>query len=284
MLDDQAVQALLDRYFAGSDQDQTVDTDLYHEDAVLEFPQSGERFAGLANFLEWRRRYPAEVAYRIRRIIRRGDLVVIELTVSYDEGPSKFGVSIMDFRGDKVAREHIYVMDGWEAAGWRAPWRAQSPEVDDFGGFSSTDAFDDSPGAGVLLDDASMRAALERHWGHSGKDEDVAGEIYHDDAILEFPQSGERFEGLQNFREWRRIYPAEIAFEIRRINRSDDLVVTEYAISYDGGPWMFCVNVMEFRGDKVAREHIYVMEGWEAPEWRARWRTQPPEVDDAGGI
>ncbi len=268
MLDDAALQSLLDRYF-GPEPDEGVDADLYHEDAILEFPQSGERFEGLANFLEWRTAYPAEVAYRVRRVIRRGDLVVIELTVGYDDGPPMFGVTIMDFRDDKVAREHIYVMDGWEPAEWRARWRAEAPEVDDFAGFSSAGTFDGEQGAGDLLDDASLRAALQRHWDYSGKDEDVAGEIYHDDAILEFPQSGERFEGLANFREWRRIYPAEIAFRIRRINRSDDLVATEYAISYDGGPWMFCVNVMEFRGDRVAREHIYITEGWEAPEWRA---------------
>ncbi len=129
----------------------TVDTDLYHEDAVLEFPQSGERFEGLANFLEWRRMYPSDVAYRIRRIARRGDLVVIELTISYDGGPWMFGVSIMDFRGAKVAREHIYVMEGWEPPEWRAPWRAALPEVDDFAGFSSVAAFDGEPGAGDLL-------------------------------------------------------------------------------------------------------------------------------------
>jgi hypothetical protein len=175
-------------------------------------------------------------------------------------------------------------MEGWEAAEWRAPWRAEPPEIDDFAGFSSATAFDAEPGAGDLLDDESLRAALERHWNYSGRDEDVAGEIYHDDAILEFPQSGERFEGLDNFREWRRIYPADLAFRIRRITRRDDLVATEYAISYDGGPWMFCVNVMEFRGAKVAREHIYIMEGWEAPEWRGAWRSESPEVDDAGGI
>ena len=283
MLDDAALQALLDRYFA-SDQDETVDTDLYHEDAILEFPQSGERYEGLANFLEWRRQYPAEVAYRVRRVMRRGDLVVIELTIAYDGGAPKLGVSIMDFRGDKVAREHIYVMDGWEPAEWRTPWRAEPPEVDDFAGFSSAGTFQGGQGADDLLDDARLRAALQRHWDSSGKDEDAAGEIYHEDAILEFPQSGERFEGLANFREWRRIYPAEIAFQIRRINRSDDVVATEYAISYDGGPWMFCVNVMEFRGERVAREHIYITEGWAAPEWRVRWRARPPEVDDAGGI
>ena len=53
--------------------------------------------------------------------------------------------------------------------------------------------------------------ALKRHWDYSGRDEDIAHEIYHDDAVLEFPQSGERFEGVANFREWRRTFGSGVA-------------------------------------------------------------------------
>jgi SnoaL-like domain len=127
-----------------------------------------------------------------------------------------------------------------------------------------------------MLDEATVRAQLARHWEYSGKDEDVAHEIYHDDAVLEFPQSGERFEGVANFREWRRQYPAQLEFRIRRIVISGELVVAENLISYDGAPWMFTVNLMEFRGDKVAHERIYIMDGWEAAEWRAEWRSSTP--------
>ena len=45
-----------------------------------------------------------------------------------------------------------------------------------------------------MLDERDLLEALHRHWEYSGKDEDVAHEIYHDDAVLEFPQSGERLE------------------------------------------------------------------------------------------
>ena len=130
-----------------------------------------------------------------------------------------------------------------------------------------------------MLDDAAVRAALNHHWDHSGKDEDRAHEIYHKDAVLEFPQSRERFEGVENILAWRKLYPADIAFQVRKIRRRDDFVVTEYNISYDGAPWQFCVSIMEFRGDKVAHEHIYVMEGWEPAEWRAPWRADTPSCD-----
>ena len=55
-----------------------------------------------------------------------------------------------------------------------------------------------------MLDEPKLHEALRRQWEFSGRDEDISHEIYHDDAVLEFPQSGERFEGLANFGEWRR--------------------------------------------------------------------------------
>lgn len=125
--------------------------------------------------------------------------------------------------------------------------------------------------------DPELRARLERHWQYSGKDEDIAHEMYAEDAVLEFPQGGERYEGVENFREWRRQYPANVAFKIRRMDRWGDLVVAELLLSYDGAPPMFTVNLIELDADdRIVRERIYIMEGWEAPEWRAPWRSETP--------
>ena len=49
--------------------------------------------------------------------------------------------------------------------------------------------------------------------------------------------------------------------------------MVENLISYNGAPWMYTVNLLEFRSDKVAHERIYIMDGWEAAEWRAPWRA-----------
>jgi len=135
------------------------------------------------------------------------------------------------------------------------------------------------PGASGEVEMSEGSARLEvvrRYWEYAGADVDRADEIYHDDAVLEFPQSGERFEGVAGFTEWRRRYPADVQFRVRRVTARDDLVVAEVAVSYDGGAEMYGVQLLEFRGDKVARERIYVMEGWEAPEWRAPWRSDTP--------
>lgn len=118
-----------------------------------------------------------------------------------------------------------------------------------------------------------MKAMLEQHF--SSGDPEVSHAMYHDDAVLEFPQSEERFVGVDNLREWRSNYPASTSVEFREIRGRDDLWVAEISIRYDEGPWNFGVSILEFRGDKIARETIYFGEGWEAPEWRARWRAAP---------
>ena len=96
----------------------------YHDDAVLELPQSQERFEGKANFLAWRTQYPATVEAKIRRILGRGDVWVAELSVRYDGGPWHYGCGIHEFRGDKISRETIYFAEAFDAPDWRAPWRA----------------------------------------------------------------------------------------------------------------------------------------------------------------
>jgi hypothetical protein len=120
-MDDAAIRMALVAQFA-DDHDLDKGHELYHDDAVVEFPQSGERFVGKENFLTWRKQYPAPVTYGIRRISGHGDLWIIELLVSYDGGQPMFGLGVEQFRGDKIARETIYVMEGFEAAAWRTEW------------------------------------------------------------------------------------------------------------------------------------------------------------------
>ena len=112
--------------------------------------------------------------------------------------------------------------------------------------------------------------------GLRGQDEDIAHEIYHDDAVLEFPQSGERFEGVEKFREWRRQHAAHLSRHTRRITHRDDFVVGETSSATTAGPWMYSVSLLEFRGNKVAHERIYIMDGWEAADWRAPWLSNTP--------
>ena len=128
------------------------------------------------------------------------------------------------------------------------------------------------------MDEPGVRAALQHYLDHSAaREEDVAHEIYSSDAVLEFPQSGERFEGVDNFKEWRRNYPAtKIDFDVHRVRGEGDVWVVELQVRYDGGPISYGVEILEFRDGLVARETIYVMDGFEAPQWRSPWWAEPP--------
>lgn len=116
---------------------------------------------------------------------------------------------------------------------------------------------------------------LMRYFELSGSDPHRAHAMYHGDAVLEFPQSGERFVGVDNFREWRSQYPGSVDFEVRDVRGGDDVWVAEVSLRYDEGPWQLGVTILEFRGEKIARESVYVTEAWEPPEWRAQWRAAP---------
>ena len=77
---------------------------------MLEYPQSGERTRGRSNIQNQRAGQPSNKRFSIRRIIGGGDLWVTEFILTYDNKPS-YTVSIMEFKGDKVARETQYFAD-----------------------------------------------------------------------------------------------------------------------------------------------------------------------------
>src|ERR1700761_4193362 len=99
-----------------------------------------------------------------------------------------------------------------------------------------------------------IREALNRHWAASdASDFDVEHDIYRDDAVLEYPQSGERIRGRRNIQASRAAQPNPKRFTVRRITGRDDLWVSEFILSYDGKP-SYTVSIMEFQDGKVARE------------------------------
>lgn len=120
------------------------------------------------------------------------------------------------------------------------------------------------------MNEGSVRAAIEAHFAAAGRDEAVAMEIYSDDAVLEFPQGGERIRGKANILSFRTAYPASLDFDMRRTIGSGDIWVNEYTIRYDGKP-SNVVGIMEFRDGKVFRETIYVGDPWDPPAWRSQW-------------
>jgi hypothetical protein len=117
-----------------------------------------------------------------------------------------------------------------------------------------------------------VRDLLLRHTG--GPNEAIASESYHDDALLDFPQSGERFQGKAEIRAWRDRYPARLDFEPREISGAGDLWFADGQLRYDGGDPVHYVMILRFRGGMVERETLYFAEPFAPPEERQPWAEE----------
>jgi ketosteroid isomerase-like protein len=121
------------------------------------------------------------------------------------------------------------------------------------------------------MQEEQIRAALDQHWAASDANNfETEHGIYLEDAVLEYPQSGERTRGRSNIQNQRASQPSNKRFSVRRIIGSGELWVTEFILTYDGKP-SYTVSIMEFKGDKVARETQYFADPFVAPAFRAQW-------------
>ncbi|MBW8729266.1 MAG: nuclear transport factor 2 family protein [Inquilinus limosus] len=121
------------------------------------------------------------------------------------------------------------------------------------------------------MDENGIREALDRHWAASdANDFDAEHAIYREDALLEYPQSGERIRGRHSIHASRAAQPSAKRFTVRRIVGAGDLWVTEFILEYDGRP-SFAVSIMEFLDGKVARETQYFADPFEPGPSRVRW-------------
>lgn len=127
------------------------------------------------------------------------------------------------------------------------------------------------------MEDVDIRAALDRHWAASdANDFETEHDIYQEDAVLEYPQSGERIRGRCNIQSSRAAQPNRKRFAVRRIIGDGALWVTEYILSYDGQP-SFTVSIMEFADGKVARETQYFGDPFAPGPSRTQWVEPRPE-------
>ncbi|MFJ7996497.1 nuclear transport factor 2 family protein [Streptomyces sp. NPDC096310] len=117
--------------------------------------------------------------------------------------------------------------------------------------------------------DTRTRTAIEEHWRASERgDIEAEHALYAVDAILDYPQSGERFRGRAAISAQRGGHPADRHFAVRRIVGGGDLWVSECVITYDGVPSR-AVSVMEFAHGHVVHETQYFADPFGAPAWRA---------------
>src|SRR4051794_12184936 len=103
-----------------------------------------------------------------------------------------------------------------------------------------------------------IREALNTHWHASATgDANTEHDIYDDDVICDYPQSGERILGRHNLQALRSNHPGKPSgFNVKQIVGKGDVWITEYTITYQGRP-AFTVSIMEFRNGKVVNETQY---------------------------
>jgi hypothetical protein len=117
--------------------------------------------------------------------------------------------------------------------------------------------------------DTDIEARIREHWAASERgDFEAEHAIYAADAILDYPQSGERFKGRSKIQAQRGGHPAERHFTVRRIQGSGELWVSECVISYDGVP-TDSVSIMEIADGLVRHETQYFADPFPAAPGRA---------------
>ncbi len=110
------------------------------EDIVQDWPQSGERIKGIKNVLAVMTNYPEMPRVGIKRVVGAedqwvltptwtplritgtGDTYTVESRINYPNGEVWSGVSIVEFRDDKISRETQYFAAPFPAAEWRSQW------------------------------------------------------------------------------------------------------------------------------------------------------------------
>jgi ketosteroid isomerase-like protein len=123
----------------------------------------------------------------------------------------------------------------------------------------------------VTTEEQTNRDVIERLIGCiNNRDISVMDELFHEDAVMDWPQSGEVVRGGDNRRGIYQAFPQLPTIAPRRMVSAGNLVVAEATLDY-GGPRYKTVFIFEFRDGKIAQETAYWSEGFEAPEWRAQW-------------
>ena len=105
-----------------------------------------------------------------------------------------------------------------------------------------------------------------------GNDFYTAAQLMHDEFTLEWPQSGERIRGRENFAKLNTAYPAEDKwrFIINSIVADGEVVVTDVSVT-DGIKRDRVITFSTIRDEKIWKQIEFWPEPFEAPEWRAQW-------------
>lgn len=244
-----------------------------------DYPQSGERIPSHKNDRLIHENYPGYPEHFLTRvggdrerdwtlspsgpirIFGNLNLWFVEGVLEYPTEGRYHLIGILELRDNRVLRETDYFARPFEAPGWRQPWTAQVGAEDDsisgdVGGSGSTE---------------SHTELLNRYVEEFARGNVIPmlREIADEKFVAQWPQSGERIRGVENYTSIIENHPAgPVLKSKRRVVGSTNLSILEVLLEEGGEPWHE-VSIFEFRGDKVLRKTDYFAQPFDPPDWRA---------------
>ena len=138
---EQGDRAVVERYARALPGDYATLASLRHPEYVEEWPQSGERIRGHANYQAIHEHYPGGLpglkprqilgsedrwvvtpSFTPLRITGSGGVYVIQSAGAYAGGDTSYAVVIVELRDGKIAKQTTFFAPPFEAPAWRAPW------------------------------------------------------------------------------------------------------------------------------------------------------------------
>lgn len=145
------------------------------------------------------------------------------------------------------------------------------------------------------MSDNTNREIVERYFNAYPSDWETMAHLRHADFVEDWPQSGERIVGHENYRAIHENYPTGTPGSAidRVVGTEDRLVMTplftplrivgmgdtftvEATARYSDGATNLIVTIVELKEGKVHRQRTYFAEPFDPPDWRGRWVTRIP--------
>jgi hypothetical protein len=104
------------------------------------------------------------------------------------------------------------------------------------------------------------------------RDWEAAGAQVHDDVVVDWPHSGERLRGRENYMAVQRNYPEGWRVDVLRVVATGDVAAAEVKVEH-GEERFFCAGFYELRDARIVKgtEYWVTAGAEEPPAWRAPW-------------
>jgi len=145
------------------------------------------------------------------------------------------------------------------------------------------------------MSDSTNREIVEHYFRAFPSDWETMARLRHADFVEDWPQSGERIVGHENYRAIHENYPGGTPgtavdrvvgtedrvvmsdlFTPLRIVGMGDVFTVEARARYPDGATTLVVTIVELKDGKVHRQRTYFAESFAPPDWRGPWVTRIP--------